>query len=63
MVVVPHLTRTQAETVLHRQRQAGVFDGPAGVVPRIARSRGWTALSGDPERIRHVDPGGDIQPI
>ena len=38
---------------------ADVFDGCAGHVVHIARTRAWPALSADPGRLRRVDP--DVQ--
>jgi hypothetical protein len=61
MVIVPYLTPGEADGVLRSQQTADVFDGPAGVVSYWARSRGWTILTGDPDRIRHVDRHADLQ--
>lgn len=35
---------------------ADIFDGCAGHVIHVARTRGWPALSADPARLRRVDP-------
>jgi hypothetical protein len=63
MVIVPYLTPQEAEGVLRSQQAAGVFDGPAGVVSYWAMSRGWTILTGDPDRVRHVNGRADLQRI
>jgi hypothetical protein len=35
---------------------ADIFDGCAGHVVYVARTRGWPALSADPDRLHRVDP-------
>jgi hypothetical protein len=40
---------------------ADVFDGCAGHVVHIARTRSWPALSADPGRLRRVDHTVEIE--
>ncbi|HSZ29222.1 MAG TPA: hypothetical protein VK784_05615 [Pseudonocardiaceae bacterium] len=39
--------------------EANVFDGCAGHIVHIARTRGWPTLTADPGRLRRVDPALD----
>lgn len=55
-VVLGELDATAAGQVDQLLLDADVFDGCAGHVIYIARTRGWPALSADPGRLRRVDP-------
>jgi hypothetical protein len=55
-LVLGELDATAARHVEQLLLAADVFDGCAGHVVHIARTRGWAALSADPGRLRRVDP-------
>lgn len=55
-VVRGDLDRDAASRVERLLTDAGVWDGTAGAVVYAARHRGWPVLSGDPERLRRIDP-------
>ena len=55
-VVVGELDAAAAGQVDQLLLDADAFDGCAGHVVHIARSRGWPALTADPGRLRRVDP-------
>lgn len=54
-VVLGELDAATADQVDQLLLAADVFDGCAGHVVHIARTRGWPALSADPGRLRRVD--------
>jgi len=54
-VIVGELDAAMAGQVDQLLLNADVFDGCAGHVVHIARTRGWPALSADPGRLRRVD--------
>lgn len=39
---------------------ADVFDGCAGHVVHVARTRDWPALTSDPGRLRRIDPAVQV---
>jgi hypothetical protein len=55
-VVLGQLDAAAADQVDQLLLAAEVFDGCAGHVVHIARTRNWAALTDDPGRLRHVDP-------
>lgn len=55
-VVVSELDAAAARQVDQLLLDADVFDGCAGHVVHVARTRGWPALTADPGRLRRVDP-------
>jgi hypothetical protein len=55
-VVLGELDAVGAREVDQLLLAADVFDGCAGHVVHVARTRGWPALSADPGRLRRVDP-------
>lgn len=55
-VVVGELDAAAARQVDQLLLDADVFDGCAGHVVHVARTRGWPALTADPGRLRRVDP-------
>ena len=57
----PSVVVGEVDAVLARRIDAvlgtrGVFDGLAGHVVIVARSRGWPVLTADPDRLRRLDP-------
>lgn len=58
-VIVGELDAAAARQVDQLLLDADVFDGCAGHVVHVARTRGWPALSADSGRLRRVDP--DVQ--
>lgn len=59
-VIVGELDAATADQVDQLLLDADVFDGCAGHVAHVARTRGWPALTADPGRLRHVDPAVQI---
>ncbi len=55
-VVLGELDAVGAREVDQLLLAADVFDGCAGHVVHVARTRGWPALSADPGRLHRVDP-------
>ena len=55
-VVLGELDAVGAREVDQLLLAADVFDGCAGHVVHVARTRGWPALSADPGRLRRIDP-------
>jgi hypothetical protein len=55
-VVLGDLDAVGAREVDQLLIDADVFDGCAGHVVHVARTRGWPALTADPNRLRRVDP-------
>jgi hypothetical protein len=55
-VVLGELDATAAGQVDQLLLTADVFDGCAGHVVHVTRTRGWPALTADPGRLRRVDP-------
>ncbi|MGH4010687.1 MAG: hypothetical protein ACRDTH_21425 [Pseudonocardiaceae bacterium] len=55
-VVLGELDAVSAREVDQLLLAADGFDGCAGHVVHVARTRGWPALSADPGRLRRVDP-------
>jgi hypothetical protein len=58
-LVLGELDATAARDVDQLLVSADVFDGCAGHVAHVARTRSWPALTADPGRLRRVDP--DVQ--
>lgn len=54
-VVLGELDAAAAGQVDRLLLEADVFDGCAGHVVHVARTRGWPALTADPGRLRRVD--------
>jgi predicted nucleic acid-binding protein len=57
----PSVVLADADAVLARRieevlGERSVFDGLAGHVVVVARSRGWPVLTADPGRLRRLDP-------
>ncbi|MGH3827453.1 MAG: hypothetical protein ACRDQX_09820 [Pseudonocardiaceae bacterium] len=59
-VVIGELDAAAAEQVDKLLTEADVFDGCAGHVVHIARTRGWPTLTADPGRLRRVDPALEL---
>jgi hypothetical protein len=55
-VVLGELDAVAADQVDRLLVAADVFDGCAGHVVHIARTRDWPALTADPGRLRRIDP-------
>lgn len=55
-LVLGELDAAAARQVDQLLLDADVFDGCAGHVVHVARTRVWPALSADPGRLRRVDP-------
>jgi hypothetical protein len=55
-VVLGELDAATADQVDQLLLAADVFDACAGHIAYIARTRGWPALTADPDRLRRVDP-------
>lgn len=55
-VVHGDLNTSAARSVEKLLAEVGIWDGTAGTVVYTARQRGWPVLSGDPERLRRIDP-------
>ncbi|MGB6162988.1 MAG: hypothetical protein WCF33_01925 [Pseudonocardiaceae bacterium] len=60
-VIIGELDAATAGQVDQLLLDADVFDGCAGHVVHIARTRGWPALTADPGRLRHVDPTVEVE--
>lgn len=59
-VVVGELDAAAAEQIDQLLLTADVFDGCAGHVVHVARTRHWSALTADPGRLRRVDPAIEL---
>lgn len=55
-VVLGDLDAVAADQVDQLLVTAEAFDGCAGHVVHIARTRDWPALTADPGRLRRIDP-------
>ena len=60
-VVLGELDAVGAGEVDQLLMQADVFDGCAGHVVYVARSRGWPVLTADPGRLRRVDAALELE--
>jgi hypothetical protein len=63
MVVRGKLTTAAAISVDQMLARTGTWDATAGHVVHTSNERGWTVLSGDPGRLRRVDPGVDVDAV
>jgi hypothetical protein len=59
-VVLGELEVAGADHVDQLLIEADVFDGCAGHIVHIARTRGWPTLTADPGRLRRVDPALEL---
>lgn len=59
-VVIGELDAVAAEQVDKLLAEADVFDGCAGHIVHIARTRGWPTLTADPGRLHRVDPALEL---
>jgi hypothetical protein len=60
-VILGELDAAAAAEVDQLLIEADMFDAMAGHVVHVARQRGgWPALSADPDRLRRIDPGIQI---
>ncbi|MGH3854196.1 MAG: hypothetical protein ACRDR6_12020 [Pseudonocardiaceae bacterium] len=59
-VVIGELDAAAAEQVDQLLLATEVFDGCAGHVVHIARTRGWPTLTADPGRLHRVDPALEL---
>ncbi len=55
-MVLGELDAAAADQVDQLLLAAEVFDGCAGHIVHVARTRDWPALTDDPGRLRRVDP-------
>lgn len=62
-VLLGELDAVSADQVDQLLLVADVFDGCAGHVVHIARTRDWPALTADPGRLRRIDPAVHIDLI
>ena len=60
-VVLGELDAAAAEQVDQLLLASEVFDGCAGHVVHVTRTRGWPALTDDPGRLRRVDPAVQLE--
>ncbi|MGH3755182.1 MAG: hypothetical protein ACRDRP_21315 [Pseudonocardiaceae bacterium] len=60
-VVLGELDAVGAGHVDQLLLEADVFDGCAGHIVHIARTRGWPTLTADPGRLRRVDPTLELE--
>ena len=59
-VVLGELDAAGADQVDQLLIEADVFDGCAGHIVHIARTRDWPTLTADPGRLRRVDPALEL---
>ncbi|MGH3888795.1 MAG: hypothetical protein ACRDSZ_19925 [Pseudonocardiaceae bacterium] len=60
-VVLGELDAVAAGHVDQLLMEADVFDGCAGHIVHIARTRCWSTLTADPGRLRRVDPAHELE--
>ncbi len=62
-VLLDRLTTADRQQIDALLGRVAAFDVLAGWTAHRARERGWSTLSADPQRLHHVDPALDVDPV